>query len=57
MWNTIKPPIGHCGLAAGDASWPPGGHVVIRTESPVDHIRIDRHESSGKQCEWQVLTQ
>ena len=47
MWNTIKPLTGHCGLAAGGASWPPGGHVVIRTESPVDHIQIDRHESSG----------
>ena len=41
MWNTIKPPTGHCGPAAGGASWPPGGHVVIRTESPVDHIRIE----------------
>jgi len=32
-WNTIRPPTGHGGLTAGGASWPPGGHAVIRTES------------------------
>lgn len=57
MWNTIKPPTGHGGLVAGGAAWPPGGHVVIRTESPVDYIRNDRHDHQRTMRVAQVSNQ